>query len=742
MWFIVKNLKIKAKLFIGFAIMLLMVIILGISAFINTSKLNAVSNTYSTSSLPNTKKVWQMQASAAMIQKHVLIAVSSNDINLVKDSINNAEKERDNLNELIKSYRETMKIDSELIDKFEEKMIESRNYRKQILELALLCDDEANKQAFDIYINNYLASFEEGFSILLQISNKQDELVAVQDNLANNANTSARLSIIIALSLAIILTLIISTGISTAISKPINEAKNAAKEIAKGNFNVNLSVNSKDETGELMQSFIKVRDTINLIVNRINKVSDELREGDTEARIRYDGLNGGFEEAAKAVNEIIDDYVDEILLILNAYGQFGKGNFEVELKQFPGKKAIGNEMFDQLKKNLKSVNSDVSSLITAAIEGRLETRINSSAYNGDWFKLTQGLNNLLEAIITPIDEANGILLKLSQGDFNISVNKNYKGSFFLMMNSFDKMIISVGSYIKEITEILETMASGDLRSSISREYIGQFNLIKRSINNISDTLRNTISEIKVSADNVLMGARQISESSMDLANGATMQASSIQELSASILTINEQTHNTANKAQNANDVSEKSIESAKEGNAEMLKMLNSMDEIKQASNSISKIIKVIDDIAFQTNLLALNAAVEAARAGQHGKGFAVVAEEVRSLAKRSSEAAKDTSVLIENTINKISEGTTIAQLTANSLQKIVMDINSVSEIISNIYLATKEQNDGISQVTTGINQISEVVQKNSASSEESAAAAEQLSSQSEVLNQMVAHFQI
>ncbi|WP_238861256.1 methyl-accepting chemotaxis protein [Clostridium sp. YIM B02569] len=427
----------------------------------------------------------------------------------------------------------------------------------------------------------------------------------------------------------------------------------------------------------------------------------------------------------------------------------GNTNFDLKIKEADQFTDEVSRQFEGISNSLKDVKRAIDNLIfdakmlsNAAIEGKLDIRADETKHSGDFKQVVEGVNQLIGAMVEPIKEVTSVMSEISKGNLDVLVSENYKGEFGILAKAVNETEDGLKRVVGEISDIIGQISQGNLNIENVKEFHGNFNNISVSLNTIIDSLNSVLSEINNVSEQVYTGASQVSDGSQLLSQGATEQASAIEQLTSSITEIAAQTKENAFNANQAKELALEVKVNAEQGSRHMNEMLKSMGEINESSANISKIIKVIDEIAFQTNILALNAAVEAARAGQHGKGFAVVAEEVRNLAARSANAAKETTALIEGSIKKSENGTEIANNTAKALYEIVDGVSKAATLVSEIAASSDEQATGISQVNLGIEQVSQVVQTNSATAEESAAASEELSSQSELLKDLVSSFKL
>lgn len=563
----------------------------------------------------------------------------------------------------------------------------------------------------------------------------------------------------------------------------VRDQVDATEKVAEGDLSVTVKVKSdKDILGKKL---VEMLDTIKALVNDTDKLVVATQEGRLDKRGNAKAFTGGWGTLVGGINNLMDTLVGHldampapVMIIDKNFNINYMNKIGADILSTSQKQLIGTKCYDSFKtSDCKTQNCACAMSMQQGQKVSRETDAHPNGMNLDIAYTALPLKDadnqiigVLELVVdqTAIKNAGRIAQKqaqyqdketskllanienLAQGKLQCHAKteptdddtKLIGEMFGNIYNSFEESLNAMSSYVKETAQVLTEMSKGNLDLSITGEYKGDFVEIKSSVNLIIDSLNEVLSDMNNASGQVAAGSRQVSDSAQALSQGSTEQASSIEELTASMEEISTQTKLNATNATQANELALAAKEGAIKGNQQMQGMLKAMDEINESSGNISKIIKVIDEIAFQTNILALNAAVEAARAGQHGKGFAVVAEEVRNLAARSANAAKETTALIEGSIKKVEGGTKIASDTALALNQIVEGVTKATTLVGEIATASNEQALGINQVNQGILQVSDVVQTNSATSEESAAASEELSSQAELLREQVSRFKL
>ncbi|MFV0517906.1 MAG: methyl-accepting chemotaxis protein [Aminipila sp.] len=512
-------------------------------------------------------------------------------------------------------------------------------------------------------------------------------------------------------------------------------------------------------TGEIGGAIVMVADSRRVIRDVVNSNSIEEMEASQEElkviREKYanyfdavkktlasdeeEKLLANIENEAKKYNELQDKYIK----LAKESPMESKETLQKQMK------LELDEQYDKLYKEYANLYFEKKDL-GIELSGYLNqlgffSRVLTIILLGVSFMLAMLLSLIISRSISkPISEMVHLAKEIEQGNLDNSLTINSKDEVGDLARTFLNMSTRLKEIIYDVTYVLGEMSNSNFAvlSKCRENYIGQYENILIAMQEINHNLSDAINQINAASSQVAIGAEQMSSGAQALSQGTIEQASSTQELSAAILQISEQLKLNNIELDEAHSIVEKTQKEVSVCDQHMNSMVSAMTDISRNSNEIGTIIKTIEDIAFKTNILALNAAVEAARAGEAGKGFAVVADEVRNLAQKSAEAAKDTTTLIGNAISAVENGTGIASATADSLAVIVEHSKRILNVIQGILEASKEQENSVTQVSTGIEQISTVVQTNSATAEESAATSEELSGQAEMLRELVNKFKL
>jgi len=536
----------------------------------------------------------------------------------------------------------------------------------------------------------------KAFEDLKALGAYSSSLMQDKINNANAAHRNSMLAIIAVVVLLVVVAATLAVVISRAVTGPLGKAVHAIQAVARGDLSVSTQATSKDEAGKMLAATTEMTAMLRRFSEQTQLMAQMHAGPDISHRIPED-FPGVYGQLASGINTVIFEHLDAIRDAIDVLNQYATGNLTPDARRLPGSRAILHESMDAAKASLLAINTQIQQLASAAAAGDFSQRGDAQRFDHDFRVMIEQLNSMMQV-------ADGNLGQLSQ--------------------------------------LLQSIAAGDLTARMDGQFNGVFARMRDDANTTVTQLTQIVGQIQASASSITLAAGEIASGNSDLSRRTEQQAANLEETAASMEELTSTVRQNAEHARQANQLAIGAHGVASQGGEVVGQVVTTMSAIEASSKKIAEIISVIDGIAFQTNILALNAAVEAARAGEQGRGFAVVASEVRTLAQRSAAAAKEIKGLIDDSVGKVAEGSSLVHQAGSTMGEIVASVQRVTDIMAEISAASQEQSAGIEQVNQTVVQMDETTQQNAALVEEATAAARAMEDQAVQLGEAVARFRL
>ena len=767
------NLKIGARLAIGFAVTLALLIAIAVVGYTRVSALSADVDSMANNRFPKTVQANNIIDAINNIARQVRNAYIFSGIEQQK-ALEAIPVQRKVITENLEKLEKTIRSDTG--KGIMKKIVESRvayvadqdrffeflkaGKREEIVQL--LTGDLRKSQ------NAYLAAVNE----LIAFQTKEMEETGKR---AEATAASAQNMLMVLAIAAALLAAVLGYIITRSITRPLGEAVDAAKKMAVGDFNFKLENSHRDEVGEVVRAVAAVQHAVQAMTTDANMLSQAAVEGKLATRADASKHQGDFQKIVAGVNDTLDAVIGPLNVTAEYVDNISKGIIPpVITDNYNGDFNVIKTNLNNMVKMMSDLLAQTDIIIKGAADGELDKRANAQLFVGGWNQLVQGVNDTITNIVNPlnvnanyVDNNSRVAIPPNntadyKGDYNTNKNNlnacidavnnlvtdanmlaeaavagrletradasRHQGDFQKVVMGVNDTLDNVVEPINEVRRIMGAMSNGDLSQTITTSYRGDFDELKNAINQTVVKLVSIIGEVRTAADNLTNAAGQVSATAQSLSQSSSEQAASVEETTSSMEQMTASISQNTENAKVTDGMAAKAAKEAAEGGEAVTKTVDDM-------KSIASKIGIIDDIAYQTNLLALNAAIEAARAGDHGKGFAVVAAEVRKLAERSQVAAQEIGNLASSSVKQAERAGTL-------LTEMVPTIRKTSDLVQEIASASSEQSSGVGQINGAMSQLNQATQQNASASEELAATAEELGAQAEQLQQTMTFFHL
>ena len=769
------NLKIGIRLGIGFAVTLLLMVIIAVISYTRLTTLGNEVQDMVHDKFPKVVVANELAGSINLIARQLRNAYIVPDAAEKKRALDTVDEQRRVIDGLVQKLEASIRTDAGK-EKLRAIMAGRTAYRAQQDVAIRLIQQGASSEEFSALLTGNLRKEQTTYlNAIAELVRYQTELM--EESGKNSATVvAAAQTLLLGLSgAAVLLAVLLGWLIARSITRPVGEAVQIAEKIAAGDFTMQIDTSARDEVGQVLTALDKAVHAVKTMSSEAAGLAQAAVQGKLATRADASKYHGEYKNIVSGVNATLDAVIGPLNVAANYVDRISKGDIPPKITD------SYNGDFNTIKNNLNAcidaVNAlvgDANTLSKAAVDGRLATRADATRHQGDFRRIVEGVNETLNAVIGPLNVAANYVDRISKGDIPPKITDSYNGDFNTIKNNLNTCIEAVNKLvadarmlseaavagrldtraeafthqgdfrkivegvnetldnvvgpINDVRRVMAAMEHGDMTQTITAHYNGDFDALKQAINNTIAKLADTIGQINVAADALNNAAAQVSATAQSLSQSSSEQAASVEETTASMEQMTASINQNSENAKVTDNMATSAAQQAQEGGV-------AVKETVEAMKQIADKIGIIDDIAYQTNLLALNAAIEAARAGEHGKGFAVVAAEVRKLAERSQVAAQEIGQVASSSVK-------LAEQAGALLTEMVPAIRKTSDLVQEIAASSQEQSQGVGQINGAMGQLNKATQQNASASEELAATAEEMGGQAGQLQDLMSFFAV